>query len=292
MQTVKTQHYVPRVYLRNFANPEEGNLFCLDKTDLKQFEVNIKNIGCEKWFYSDKGEDQRLEKTLSALEGNFAEVYEKLSSCHTLYGLKWEDKKIIACFVAVQDVRTREFRETVKGYGQEIKTWLSDKTLSKELEEQLKAIGTEEQGREIQNDLLTDALGMGKVPRIILGMKWILFENRTKIPLWSSDHPVNKHNPIDQTPLGNMGFLSQGIQVFFPLSPTLGMIFCDPVEYCLLPDKMTAIKDYIMLWNDLQVRFSTRHVFSSTGDFSFALKRLRESPELRELDRKRVEGSA
>jgi hypothetical protein len=193
--------------------------------------------------------------------------------------------------VAAQDLRTREFREIIRGFGQEMKKWLSDKPLSKELEEQLKTVDTEEQARQMQRDFLVDALGIGKMPKIILNMKWILFENITKIPLWSSDHPVNKYNPIDESPLGNLGLKSNGIQVFFPLSPTIGIIFCDPVEYCVYPDKMTAIKDNIILCNDLQVKFSTRQVYSPTANFSLALKRLNDNPEFRELDRRRVESA-
>ena len=122
-------------------------------------------------------------------------------------------------------------------------------------------------------------------------MKWILLENQTNIPLWTSDHPINRFNPIDQSPFGNLGLKSRGIQIFFPLSPALGLSFCDPIEYFSYPDKMTCIKDNIIFCNTLQVRSSARHVFSVDNDFYLAKKWLQENPECADLNRRRVQAN-
>ena len=287
MTGVKIQHYVPRLYLKNFSiqKGKEYVIFCFDKTDLRQFQVNIKNIGCEKYF-----QNQSLENELNKLETEFNNVYKKLIVSRSLLCLSWKEKETLATFVAVQDLRTREQREVIRSLGKEVKKWLSDKPLSKDLEEQVMTADTEETARSIHLKLVAETLsGKNKLPEIILGMKWMLFENNTKVPLWTSDHPINRFNPIDQSPFGNLGLESEGIQVFFPLNPTLGIMFCDPVEYGLSPERVSCIKDHIIFCNTLQVMSSTRHVFSAKNDFFLAKKWLKENPEFTDLERKRIE---
>lgn len=292
MEKVKIQHYVPRFYLKNFAI-QRGNeywLYCFDKTDFRNFPVNIKNIGCEKLFYEGVEEEQILEKALSRLERDFDKVYNKLVNSRSLLCLNWAEKNVFASFVAVQDLRTREFREVLRSLGKEMKRVLGNKPLSNDLREQLETVDTEENIRSIHSKLVTETLsGKTGFIEIILNMKWILSENYTKIPLWASDHPINRFNPIDLSPLGNLGLKSQGIQVFFPLNPTLGIVFCDPVEYGLMPEKVTSIKDNIIFCNTLQVRSSTRHVFSPNNDFYLAKLWLKENPEFTDLKRKRID---
>ena len=70
-QIVKIQHYVPRLYLRNFSaiNKDECYIFCFDKVEEKVFRVNTENIAAESYFYdTDKGKNQIIEKALGRLE--------------------------------------------------------------------------------------------------------------------------------------------------------------------------------------------------------------------------------
>jgi len=171
-------------------------------------------------------------------------------------------RKRDSSYVAVQDVRTRETREFIKGIGVKIKESLKGKPLSPKLEEELTEIEKDDTNKIVHLKLLVEKLiGARKLTEIIIQMKWILYENHTTIPLWTSDHPINRYNPIDLSPFGNLGLKSKGIQVFFPLTPTLGMLFCDPIEYMLEPDKIECIKDNITFFNALQVIKSTRAIF-------------------------------
>jgi hypothetical protein len=293
MNKVKIQHYVPRFYLENFAfkRGKEHWLYCFDKSDYRTFPVNIKNIGCEKFFYESKDEEQKLEKALSTLEGDSNEVFKKLLKSKSLQYLNWNEKEKIATFIVVQELRTREFREHLRSLGKEMKRVLGGKPLSKALEQELKTIDSKETVRSIHLKLVTDTLsGKLEMVKMILDMKWILFENYTKIPLWTSDQPINRFNPIDN-PMGNLGLKSKGIQIFFPLNHRLGISFCDAVEYFTFPDKMTCIKDNIIFNNTLQVRSSTRHIFSNNNDFSLAKKWLDEHPEFKKTYRRRIQAN-
>jgi hypothetical protein len=292
VQRIKIQHYVPRFYLANFSR--DGIINCFDKTTSKQFVENIEQIGCEKYFYDIDGQtEQRVERELAKNEEEFNCVYDKLVSRKSLYCLNWTEKESFARFVAIQDIRTREQRETIKGVGSELKRIFVDKPTSEELKRQLEEVATdsalERTARRVHLKLLIETLlGENNLVEMFLDLKWVLYQNNTKMPFWTSDHPVNRFNPIDQSPLGNLGVLSRGIEISFPLTPKLGLSLCDPIEYFYNPSSVACIKDNVLFYNTLQVRSCTRHVFSQNDDFSIARKWLEEYPDSKNPKRKRI----
>lgn len=296
-ERVKLQHYVPRFYLKNFAS-QRGKDFIInvfDKTIQKSFKSNVTGVGGENAFYDLTGENlkveerQALEKILSELDGSFSSVYSKLIQTRSLNSLKWKEKEIIATYVAIQELRTRETREYLKSTGDKIKEFLKDKKLSPELEKEVSEMDNDTSIKTVHLKLVIgELLHERTLTKIILNMKWILYENNTTIPLWTSDHPINKYNPIDLQPYGNLGLQSKGIQVFFPLTPKLGLLFCDVTEYGLEPEKIVCIKENVTFYNATQVGYSTRHIFSVNNDFSLAKSIITNHPELSKIERKRV----
>jgi hypothetical protein len=295
MQKIKIQHYVPRFYLANFSRSDVIN--CFDKTGYKQFVANIDQIGCERYFYDiDSKTEQIVEKELASNEKEFNLVYNKLVLKKSLYCLSWKEKESFARFVAIQEIRTKEQRETIKGIGKELKRIFLDKPTSEELKKQLEEVATtsalEQTARRVHlKFLLETLLGENEFVEMYLGLKWILSENNTKMPLWTSDHPVNRFNPIDQSPFGNLGLLSRGIEISFPLTPKLHLSFCDPIEYFNNPENVAMIKDNVLFYNTLQVRSCTRHILSRDDDFSIARKWLDEYPDSKNPERKRIKAN-
>jgi len=289
---IKSQHYVPRFYLKNFSK-RNGNEFvinCFDKSDFNQFKVNINGIGCENYFYeNDDNPSQVMEMSLSKYEAKFSTVYNKLVSTASLGGFKWKEKEVLAQFIVIQEIRTREMREHLRDMVKKVKIRLSTEPLSKKLETELQGINTEKGIRSIQLNMLDETL-LNNSPLVdmLLSLKWMIYENYTKMTFWISDHPVNRFNPIDLSPYGNLGLLSRGIEIFFPLTPKLGIAFCDPIEYFHYPEKLGCIKDNVLFYNTLQVRSSARHIFSIDEDFTIAKQWLNENPDFRNLDRDRT----
>ena len=79
-----------------------------------------------------------------------------------------------------------------------------------------------------------------------------------------------------------------GINIYFPLSPSLVLCLCDPLFYRMLPDKVDVTdEEEVIFQNHLQVNYSTRHLFSPTNDFALAKKMISESPDLGDVTRKR-----
>lgn len=284
---IKIQHYVPRLYLRNFS-AKSGKCFFIysfDKTTTSKFLVNIKRIGCERYFYEIPGDsDQLIEKTLGRIESGFNTAYQKLIKAEDSTCLTNEDKISFAYFIATQWIRTKEQRETIKDLIDQLTKQLLKDELSKELENQVEKANTEQFIRLVHRDVLK---GIPLYSDIILNKKWILFINKTDTPYWTSDHPINLYNPISFGPFGNLGLLSKGIQIYFPLTIKLSLCLCDP-DYSF-PDKyeISNIQN-IIFQNHLQVKWSTRYILSLNEDFSLAETIIRENPELKEINRRRI----
>jgi len=107
---IRAQHYIPRFYLRNFSiKGKEDYLYCFDKSKSKKFMVNVKNIGCESYFY-DTCEDgeQQIEKAFCTIESLFNVPFANLVSMEDLSGLTPEEKTLMAWFVVTQELRTKE----------------------------------------------------------------------------------------------------------------------------------------------------------------------------------------
>lgn len=128
----------------------------------------------------------------------------------------------------MQEIRTKETREFLKDLCRQVKDKLSKYNLSEDMKKQSEEINTDEYIRKFHLRMFKD---VKEFTDMILSMKWILIKNRTKMLFWTSDHPINRYNPIVNLPFENLGLFSQGIQIFFPLTPRLSLCLCDLVEY-------------------------------------------------------------
>lgn len=288
---VKIQHYVPRFYLKSFVTkPKKQSVYCYDKTKGKCFPVSTKNIASESYFYDASQEDgQRIEEALNSVESLFVPVYRKMLASEDLAGLTSDEREAVALFVVVQEHRTREKRETIADMMKQLQQRLYKETLSEEFKERydIDRWGAEDQVKALH---LSTFKNVPLYSEIVLHMKWILFVNHTPMPLWASDHPINRFNPLDAKPYGNLGLICKGIEMHFPLSPRLVLSFCDPTLYDVLPDRheMRNVQE-VTFENWLQVAKSTRYVFSKTDDFALADRILRDDPSLGEISRKRIQ---
>jgi hypothetical protein len=271
-------------------------IWCFDKVTSKTFRANIRNIGCGKDFY-----DEDSEKYLSNLESQISPVCEKLAKSRDLGTLNWIERVTMATFVAIQDTRTQEGRIALKEVGETLIGKIVEtipacrqmtgkdmrKHLGKFIQEKAEVLA-----KETQIGLLKQKI---KLADMLLGLQWILIENKTKMLLWTSDNPVNKYNPIKPPHpyLGNLGYLCLGIEIFLPLSPTLCLCMCDPGTHKLVPSEKMIMqsKQNVIYQNHIQLAQSSRHIFSQQSDFSLATKILEDQPSLRNPLRKRMMSS-
>jgi hypothetical protein len=288
---IKVQHYVPRLYLNSFViKSKKRSIYCYEKRKSRCFEVSTKNIASESYFYDvPNEEEQKIEKTLNSIESSFDPVYRKILENEDLESLTSDEERTVALFVMAQELRTKEQRETIADMMRQAKQRLYKETLSEEFKERydIDKWDTEEQIKSLHLSMFRQ---IPLYAEITHQMKWILLVNHTPMPFWTSDHPINRFNPVNAEPYGNLGLLCRGIEIHFPLSPKLALSFCDPTAYALLPSRY-QIEDIqnVEFENWLQVAHSTRYIFSKTNDFALADKILRENPSLRQIDRKRIQ---
>lgn len=299
MSQVKMQHYVPRFYLRNFAmsNPQgdNPNVFCFSKPDRRVFTTGIANIAGEKFFY-DLPEDtnQEFENALANIEGDFSDAYDSLIDSRDLGSLTDNDKYAIAYSIGIQELRTRARRDAFGETSKKLLNHLEDESLSPQMEEQLdelRELASEEGTKRFHVEFIANY--SWEVAEHVLDLQWILCENKTQTPYWTSDNPIIRHNDLDFGPYGNLGLRSKGIQIYFPLTPDLVIGFIDPELYQDIDSHMIDNDDedgraHIRFFNSLQVRNSTRHVISNEDDFELAENYLDEYPEYADPERDRV----
>jgi len=290
MLKIKIQHYVPKLYLRNFSTKMKSNYIinCFDKSEQKIFLTKIENIGCEKYFYNTSNDiNQSIEKQFGNWESTLKSAYDEIIETEDFKKLSTLKFKSIALFFIIQYCRTKESRERIKDMVKQVKEKLSKNKLSNDLEKQLVDINSEETIKQMHIASILSMIRNGM--KIIPFMKWILIKNKTSMPFWTSDNPVTLYNPLNFSPFGNLGLKNRGIQLYFPLSPNLTLLICDPENYRLLPSFIYADdKENIIFQNSLQVFWSTRHIFSIDDDFSLAYKVLQKCPEYKDFNRKRI----
>jgi hypothetical protein len=284
MPHAKNQHYVARLYLRQFAYEAGKNphIYAFDKTTRRIIRPTIRNIAAHLHFYESS--DTGVENALQAVESAFVPAYQKLREADSIEALGAEDRAAIAMFLAVQQLRTIEYRAQVRSSVAELKRWLDH--YGYEHDPALTTI-TEEQCRQIQ--ILAFVKSSPEIADVMgHNMKWIRLRNRTQMPYWTSDHPITPYNPRPVELAGNMGLKCRGIQVFVPLSPSLALCLCDPIDYATLPtDAVIDDVQNVVFQNDLQVRTSTRFLFANSGDFALANQVLEHHPQFGDPDRRR-----
>lgn len=290
------QHYVPRFYLENFSiNPDRNSpqLYCYNKPDRRIFQTSVKNVGGEQYFYDTSGE-QPFEDFLAEIEGEFADAYRKILDSGNLRELTENDKTAIAYSVATQEHRTRVFRDEYMEGMEKLADRLREFNMSKQLEEQIDEFDRADDdttARELHKEFMLDAAW--DFTEEILGLKWILFENQSASGFWTSDHPITRYNRYDHGWKGDLGYRSEGIEIYFPLSPDMCLALVDPTHFAGNPSKIELgtsdrDQDHITLVNELQVKQSKRHVFSKSDDFELADMILDKYPRFEKLDRERT----
>lgn len=105
------------------------------------------------------------------------------------FTLLTSDERVgLAVLVAVQHLRTRAFRESIRDAARVMTATLDGVDLS-----------AEEPAKRLQIHFMSTALG-GFVDAL-LRMKWILMLNETEVPFWCSDNPLTNFNERRYDPL-------------------------------------------------------------------------------------------
>lgn len=274
------QHFVPQFYLRNFGS----ELYCYDKTTDVKFKTTPKNIAVKQDFYGGEYEGiPSLETVFSQLETRHAVAIQNLIEKKDYYKLSTDHKLAVCEFLSFQYLRTEEARKGITNVLESAYKLIGSKIIP----ENLKVKVTEKGSVGMHLDLMGE---YRRFATLFLNMKFSVFSNKTEIPFWTSDNPISKQNEYDMNPYGNLGIINKGIEIHLPLTSTLCLYALDPtVFYPESNFKEISTKQHVIRENFLQLRYSTRFVYSRAERFHLITSMLKSNPHLRDETRSDME---
>jgi hypothetical protein len=316
-EIAKIQHYVPQFLLKQFASGKKPQVWVFDKKTGNKFKTHVKNVASENGFYDFqfKGNEYTIEPSLSKIETHASKIVRDIVRKNSITDLSNEDMLFLSHFFALQFVRTKQHRQLFK----DLSETLGD-TLKKRGEDisQIKDY-VEVDNRTLKLQGIRSILKSSDFAPHFLNKSWVLFKTIKSHPLYISDNPVTLQNLTDHGPYGNIGLAVRGIEIYFPLSKTLVLgMFCKSLEeevrktyekyktIMRLDSDIASksIKDIsfilqimdgfekkatvpfmaesVINHNSLQVYFSSRFVFSSSDDFSLAIKMIQDNPKIKD----------
>lgn len=285
MTTPKRHHYVPRFYLERFANAR-GILWVFDKHTDRIFGTRAGNVALELGFY-EAPELQGTETEVVFLERQFSDLEAEaaqITACWLrqvnegdLVAIPEVNRHIMSLYIATQLFRTAAQRAILKEFLLKQVNWTEC------AEDELKNV----HARLLCGDLVANSASA--IEKFI----WVFVRNYSDEPFYSSDHPIALKSGDNKYWLATPRIFDEGVQITFPLSPTV-MLYCHepnhwrrlaPFDCGVSPVRLTS--DMVTHENSGQVGMSNRFVFSSMDDFSFARSFCDAHPEIRDPARDR-----
>ena len=223
-QVTINQHYVPRFYMKPFStvinegtNKEKSFLsFYQFKNKILRDNVPITSICSEDYFYD---EDGHVESKLAEKETIWAKIIRKINDGEEVSG---SDINTIREFAIYQIIRTKAMLMHI----QEMAAIILGDSLSNQHSELDKNVIQEMVGEKVKSEI-TPEFGLTIIKDlmpVVCDLDMVIIENKTAIPLITSDVPVIVTNPlgIRRAGLGDVGEV-----IFFPVSQWKLVMFYD-----------------------------------------------------------------
>ncbi|MFR8229156.1 MAG: DUF4238 domain-containing protein [Anaeromassilibacillus sp.] len=244
MQITVNQHYVPRFYMKHFANiknvgtKKEKVLISFYQFKDNKLKENIptSSICSEDYFYDQDG---KIENTLADMEARWSKALKNtIDEDFTV-----DDIESIREFAIYQISRTK----AMLSHNREVATTMMNDILK----QQFGDIADKNVVKELLENEITPEFGLSIVKETIptirdLEMKVIT--NKTDMRFITSDMPIIIINPLG---IYNAGLGSVGEIIFFPISPWKMVFFYDSKLFGNLPDRIYD-KSIIEIFNQYQ----------------------------------------
>jgi hypothetical protein len=313
----KKQHYVPQFLLRNFSVPLKSSQICVfDKHTEETFSTNIKNVSCEKGFYDIELKDKVLtmEASLGRLEDGAAGIIKKIINEGKLPILESVERFIRATFIAAQLIRVKTARTRISGLNNGLRNKLQAMGLAESEVEGFTSLG--EEAVKLMSMKLLERVD--EFVPYFYDKQWLLLSTNKDHPLCISDNPVTLQNKNDFGLYGNLGLGVKGIEIYMPISKMYSIcILCRSYEEtfkksceqykglqetrpdlieklgtsaALFEEYMTGMTsgtsvkmrpDNVLNLNSLQVKFSTRFVYSSNDAFEIVRQMIKDDARVK-----------
>ena len=253
----KKQHYVPKFYMKNFANDNKKyNVIDVFKN---RYYSNIPYMNqCYENYFYDK--DNKWEKLLGNLESKWSALINRI--IYENYYPNEKEKNILKEFAIFQKNRTKYHSEEMKEFiwtnlkvGVELEC-NSKKEYFDELEfDKLK----EKFLKDKMNNVIQESLKVCKSAcKHIIDLELCIIKYNTKRKLISSDNPIISYNNFY---FRATGYDNAGIIIFFPINSELLIVIYDQKMY-----KYNNNKKVIISSNEYEVKYLNYYqILNSNG---------------------------
>lgn len=316
MTEPKRHHYVPRSYLRNFANTSK-QVAVYDVRRRREFRTHVKNVAVERGFYELRNEldaeefdddipeemlgRNRVEKWLSKVEGEakslLYDLRRRAISAHRMKGFyptvpgKWRED--LAYIVYLQYMRTREQRQRYRDFSESFQTAIARMITEASPDFDDAETTTEDvvirlNDDEVRPHHIRQMLDPDILKKIVSTWRdeWYFYVARAprRSPYFTSDAAVVAHNHLG----GARGLLSEGMEFQFPLAPYHALLLVEPTIGREM-EPVLGIKDGDLMYqqpenvtfhNSLHVLGCYAQIYSTNEDFSLVREMLDENPKL------------
>lgn len=309
----KNQHYVPQFILRNFTF-DGTHLYCYDKKTGKSFAPNTENVASETYFndFENGVAESSLEYPLTEAEDKCAPAITRLVLERDLRSLSPTERANISFYTALQILRTRNVREEFLHMNKEISRMLREQGANPNLVRNFHEFKSEQEVKEVALSNLANATELAPY---VLNKRWTLCTSDQKF--LTSDNPIARQNTVNRDSLrGTLGLANKGVEVYFPLSPSVLLCFLCEETFLETQQKyernrvdldrrglfetrnfVNSIRRRIPIEytdenvenvNSLQVIHAERFLFSVKNDFGLAIDMISEDAKLKGGPRSKI----
>jgi hypothetical protein len=225
----KKHHYVPKFYLRNFSLKNgEKNIGIFNIPNKKFISSGaIKNQAYKDYFY---GKDGNAEKALGFIESKSSKIIREIVNTKLLPVKRPESYQMLLLFLVILNARTihaeERLNDSINNLFKHVLSEVSEE-FNEELKDESLRIGLE---NAVHLAIKTAAL----VAPITFDLDCKLICNKTQSSFITSDNPVVLYNQFLESRrpgFNNIGFVTKGLKILFPLSPSYCLVFFDGDVY-------------------------------------------------------------
>ena len=223
MAEKKVQHYVPQSYLRSFSS-DNNNIGYYDfETDTFKPTKGIKKLAQISYFYT---KDLTLENKLSELEDLF-ERNRKSIKDNPCKKLSLYEHEALYQDMFLQMIRVPQmediYNEIVNANAHRIWKYAKDPRVR---------CNADKFDAKVENAIIPAMKVACENICICYDLKAKLLINMTDLPFITSDNPVCINNSLfERDRISNYGLRSVGLQIYYPLSPSLAVFYYDDKVY-------------------------------------------------------------
>lgn len=262
MAEKKNQHYVPQMYLRNFASGSKKAIHLYHTTSKRKISgAPIKGQCAKSYFY---GKDLKIENAFHDLEGHASRIIRHILDTGTVPKVRSQEAGALLVFTIFQYARTKDMADQHDDIVEKFTKAViaRDGSIDKEIMEHVTV--------KLVDPVRLALDSAAKSFYLAADLKVKVLINRTDVEFITSDNPVVLYNQMfegsNQALGSNTGLACKGLQIFLPLSPTHLLVMYDGATYKIGERKSDSAyitnPNDIRQFNDLQYLNCLENLYS------------------------------